>query len=92
MYAMVGTSKLNFENPDDAAQMANGILSSLSSAPGFVTGSFARSADGNHGRSMVVFDSEEQAKAAAENARANIPAEAPVEIVSIEVYEVVAHA
>ena len=57
-----------------------------------VTGSFARSADGNHGRSMVVFDSEEQAKAAAENARANIPAEAPVEIVSIEVYEVVAHA
>lgn len=92
MYAMVGTSKLNFAKPDDAAEMANGILSNLSSAPGFVTGSFARSADGSHGRSMVVFDTEEQAKAAAENARANIPADGPVEIVSIEVYEVVAHA
>jgi hypothetical protein len=86
MYAMVGTSKLNFENPEDAGQLANGI------PPGFVTGSFARSADGNHGRSMVVFDTEEQAKAAAANARANIPADGRVEIVSIEVYEVVAHA
>jgi hypothetical protein len=92
MYAMVGTSTLNFENPDDAAHMANGILSNLSSAPGFVTGSIARSADGNHGRSMVVFETEEQAKAAAENARAIIPADGPVEIVSMEVYEVVAHA
>ena len=92
MYAMVGTSKLNFENPDDAARMASGILSKLSGAPGFVTGSFARSADGDHGRSLVVFDTEEQARAAAESARANIPADGPVEIVSIEVYEVVAHA
>lgn len=92
MYAMVGTSNLHFENPDDAPQMANGILSNLSSAAGFVTGSFARSADGNHGRSMVVFDTEEQANAAVENARASIPADGPVEIVSIDVYEVVAHA
>ena len=92
MYAMVGTSKLSFENSDDAAQMANGILSNLGSAPGFVTGSFARSADGNHGRSMVLFETEEQAKAAAEKARAAIPADGPVEVVSLEVYEVVAHA
>ncbi len=41
---------------------------------------------------MLVFETEEQAKAAAENARASIPADGPVEIVSIEVYEVVAHA
>jgi hypothetical protein len=41
---------------------------------------------------MIVFDTEEQAKAAAESARANIPADGPVEIVSIDVYEVVAHA
>ena len=92
MYAMVGASKLNFDNPDDAAQMANGILSNLSSAPGFVSGAFARSVDGNHGRSMIVFDTEEQANAAAEKARATIPADARVEIVSLEVYEVVAHA
>ncbi len=92
MYAMVGTSKLNFANADDATQMANGILSNLRSAPGFVTGSFARSADGKNGRSMVMFDTEEQAKAAAESARATIPADGPVEIVSIDVYEVVAHA
>ena len=92
MYALVGTSKLNFENPDDAVKMANGLLSNLSNAPGFVTGSFARSADGNNGRSMILFETEEQAKAGAENARANIPADGPVELVSIDVYEVVAHA
>ena len=92
MYAMVGTSKLSFENADDAGRMANAILSNLRNAPGFVSGSFARSADGNHGRSMVLFESEEQAKAATEKARAAIPAGAPVEIVSLEVYEVVAHA
>lgn len=73
MHAMVGTSKLNFENPDDAAQMANGILANPSSTPGFVTGSFARSADGNHGRSMAVFETEEQAKAAAANALGQYP-------------------
>ena len=56
-----------------------------------MTGSCARSADGNHGRSMIVFDSDEQAKAAAETARATLPAGGPVEIVSIDVYEVVAH-
>ena len=38
--------------------MANGILSNLRNAPGFVSGSFARSADGNQGRSMVLFESE----------------------------------
>jgi hypothetical protein len=92
MYAMVGTSKLSFESTEDAAQMANGILSGLRSAPGFVTGSFVRSPDGNNGRSMVLFETEEQAKAAADTARSNIPAGGPVEIVSIEVYEVVAHA
>ena len=92
MYAVVGTSKLNFENPEDAAQMANGILSGLRNAPGFVSGSFARSADGNHGRSMILFDTEEQAGTAAKIARSSIPANGPVEIVSIEVCEVVAHA
>ena len=92
MYAMVGTSQLNFESSEDAGKMANGILSNLSGAPGFVSGAFARSADGKHGRSMVLFETEEEAKAAAEMARANIPAGGPVEIVSIDVYEVVAHA
>ncbi len=63
MYAMVGTSKLSFENTDDAGRMANGVLSNLRDAPGFVSGSFARSTDGSHGRSMVLFESEEQARA-----------------------------
>ena len=91
MYAVVGTSKLNFDNDDDAAQMANGILANLSQAPGFVTGSFARSADGRNGRSMILFETEEQAKAARETAKASVPANGPVEIVAIDVFGVVAH-
>lgn len=92
MHAIVGTSKLNFDNPEDAPKIAGGILSNLSSAAGFVTGSFARSADGKAGRSMVLFETEEQAKAAVENVRTKLPASGPVEIVSLEVFEVVAHA
>ncbi|HUF33703.1 MAG TPA: hypothetical protein VMN58_10910 [Acidimicrobiales bacterium] len=89
MYAIVGVSKLG---PEAKPEMAQGILANLRSAPGFVSGTFTRSPDGKNGRSMVLFETEEAAETAAANARASIPDDAPVEITSIEVYEVVAHA
>jgi hypothetical protein len=88
MYALVGASKLESEAGPELAQS---ILAGLSQAPGFVSGTFTRSTDGTRGRSMVLFETEEQAETARANALANIPDDAPLEIESVEVYEVVAH-
>ena len=64
----------------------------VSQAPGFV-GAHWVSLDGNNGASMLVFESEETAKAAAEQIRAaGSPAGSAVTVDSVEVGEVVAHA
>lgn len=89
MHAIVGASRLEAEA---GPELARGILQRLSQAPEFVSGTFTRSADGERGRSMVLFESEQAATTALENARANLPADVPMQIESLEVYEVVAHA
>jgi hypothetical protein len=89
MYAVVGLSRLN---PGATTDVAKGILGGMREAPGFVSGTVAWSSDGERGRSMILFESEDQAKAALERAVANMPADSPIEIESAEVCEVVAHA
>ena len=88
MHAIVGASKMKDGGDPNVAK---GILEGLSQAPGFVSGTFTRSLDGSRGRSMVLFETEAAAKSAMEAALAKIPADAPLEIESVEVYEVVAH-
>jgi heme-degrading monooxygenase HmoA len=59
--------------------------------PGFVSGYWTRSADGKRGSSMVIFESEEAAKAAAQMIP-NLPRPEFISFDSIEVGEVVAQA
>jgi hypothetical protein len=66
-------------------------IPALKQAPGFVAGNWV-SLDDRTGRGMVIFESEEAARAAAEQIRANPPAGDAVTIESIEVGEVVGHA
>ena len=89
MDALVGTAKLDPSRQDEVVAGAKSILANISQAPGFVSGVFTRSTDGTAGRSMIVFDSEAAARAVAENAQGMIPDDAPTEMVSLEVYEVV---
>lgn len=89
MYAIVGISRLK---PGATPEVAKGLVAGMGQAPGFVTGTVAWSTDGERGRSMFVFESEGAAKAALEQTLAKIPDDAPMEIESIEVCEVVAHA
>lgn len=89
MYAMVGSANLDPDRAEEAVEMAKNILENLSQAPGFVSGAFTRSPDGTAGRSMVIFETEEAARAVAENASSMIPADGPTELDSLEVYEVV---
>ena len=90
MHAIVGTSTIDTSRGEEAVKMAEGILANVSQAPGFVSGAFTRSADGTSGRSMILFESQEAAGAVAADARSLMPENPPVELVSLEVYEVVA--
>lgn len=88
MHAIVGTSTIDTSRGEEAVKMAQSILANVREAPGFVSGAFTRSADGRGGRSMMLFESEEAARAVAANARTLMPENPPVELVSLEVYEV----
>lgn len=89
MHAIVGASTMPAEL---GTEFAEGILAGMQKSPGFVSGTFTRSADRTRGRSMVLFESEEAAVAAREAALAAMPDNAPITIESVEVYEVVANA
>ncbi len=89
MYAIIGSSNIDASRSNEAIQLVKSMLDNISHAPGFVSAVFTRSPDGTTGRSMIVFESEEAAKAVAENARSMILADSPTEIVSLEIYEVV---
>ena len=66
------------------------VVPRVSQLPGFVTGYWTRSDDGSNGRSMIVFESEEAARAAVERISQSVPEGVTLE--SAEVREVVANA
>ena len=67
------------------------VIPRVSQAPGFVRAYWVRVSE-DTGTSMLVFESEEAAKAVAEQARTNAPPADAVTMNSIEVGEVVEHA
>jgi hypothetical protein len=68
------------------------VVPAVSSAPGFVAGYWTRSDDGSNGLSMLVFESEEAARATAERFRGRTIIPETVEVSRIEVREVFANA
>jgi hypothetical protein len=66
------------------------VVPRIASLPGFVAGYWTRSGDGSNGRSMLVFETEEAARTAAERIEGNVPEGVTLE--SAEVREVVASA
>ena len=69
-------------------ELSDQVAPQVSQAPGFVAGYWVR-LPGNKGTSIVAFESEEQARAAAERVQADREA---VTFDSVDVGEVVAHA
>ena len=89
MHAVVARSTLHdFER---GRMFLREAIPRLSQAPGFVTAHWVRLGQ-NSGTSMLIFESEEAAKAAAERIRANAPPADVTSIDSIEIGEVVEHA
>jgi hypothetical protein len=72
------------------AQLREQVVPQVSAAPGFVAGYWTRSDGGQDGLSMIVFESEEAARAVA----GRIPGQVPdtVTLESVDVREVVEHA
>jgi hypothetical protein len=66
------------------------VVPRVSSAPGFVAGYWTRSDDGSNGQSMLVFESEDAARTAADGLAAHVPEGVTLE--GAEVREVVASA
>ena len=66
------------------------VVPRVSQSPGFVAAYWTRSADGSNGQSMLVFESEDAARAVADRLGSNVPEGVTIE--SAEVREVVASA
>ena len=92
MHAVV--VRVNIGDPETAEQgLSERVVPQASKAPGFVAGYWTRSDDGTNGLSMLVFDSEDAARGAAERLQGP-EAMRPdtVTLESVEVREVLANA
>ncbi len=89
MHAVV--VKVNIQDAGPAEEYLKAeVVPRVSQAPGFVAGYWSRSDDGSNGLSMLVFESEEAARAI--SGQVVPPDEAPVTVEDVEVREVVASA
>ena len=89
MHAVV--VKVSIHDAADAqANLEKQVVPTVSRIPGFAAGYWTRSDDGSNGIAMVVFDSEDAARAASERIPESIPHTVTLE--NVEVREVVAHA
>ena len=86
MHAVVVT--VDIVDPDAARQGLDDVVAMVRQAPGFLAGYWVR-VDDAHGTSVVVFESEERARAAAPPADGGAPG---VKMTSVAVGEVLASA
>ena len=91
---MIGRVEIDADSVAEAeATLRQQLLPAVKEMPGFVSGTWTRSLDDKSGRSVVVFDSEESARAAAEAAKGMAPPpEAPITFGTFEVVRVVVQA
>jgi quinol monooxygenase YgiN len=94
MHAVVATVEIEAGKAEEATKaLREQVVPQVKQAPGFVSGTWARSADGKHGHSMVLFQSKEAAEAAAANLQQQGPPPGvPVKIAYVQVYEVLEQA
>lgn len=92
MHAVVVAVDIEGGKLEQATQMLNSVVvPAVSQSPGFVSGVWVHSVDGAHGQSIMVYENEETAKAAAAALEADGPPPgAPVKLVSVNVFEVAA--
>jgi hypothetical protein len=91
MHAVV--TKVTISDVESAEEgLRRQVVPAMSQAPGFVAGYWTRSGDGKDGLSMVVFESEDAARGAAERLRSGVERPDAVTLDSVEIRQVVEHA
>jgi hypothetical protein len=89
MYAVVVRVSIN-DSDGAENELKETVVPRISQSPGFVAGYWSRALDHTNGLSMLVFESEEAARAVADRIGGNIPEGVSLE--SAEVREIVANA
>jgi hypothetical protein len=85
--------RVNVSDPQPATQyLRETIVPRVSQAPGFVAGYWVRLEGGDEGNSVIVFESEDAARAAAEQLRASVDDNPGVTVDKVMIGEVVANA
>jgi hypothetical protein len=85
--------RVNITDPEPATQyLRETIVPRVSQAPGFVAGYWVRLEGGDEGNSVVVFESEDAARTAADQIRATVGENPGVNLDKVMVGEVVANA
>lgn len=93
MHALLVAVDIDAARGDEALKLLEEFtIPTAKSLEGFVRGVWLRSSDGSAGRGVVVFDSEDHAKAAAETVRQGPPPDAPVTLRGVDLFEVVGEA
>jgi hypothetical protein len=93
MHAVVGQVKIDTGREDEARTLlADFTVPAATALAGFQGGYWARAADADSGHSLLLFDSEENARAAAARIAEGPPPGAPVTVMSVNVCEVIAQA
>lgn len=93
MHAMIVTVAIDPARADESvAVLHDSTIPAVKAREGFVRGAWLRSSDSTSGRGVVLFDSEEHARTTADLVQQGQPADAPVTIQSIEIFEVVGEA
>jgi hypothetical protein len=93
MHAVVGQVRIDRGREDDARKLLEDfVVPTSKSLAGFQGAYWARALDADTGHSMLLFDSEENARAAAMRVAEGPPPGAPATFVSATVCEVLAQA
>lgn len=94
MHAVFGTVEIEADRVAESETMLKEqLLPRVKDFPGFVSGTWTRSMDDTQGRSLIIFDNEESARAAIEAAKEMAPPPgAPIKFGTFELFQVVAQA
>ena len=93
MHGLLVELEIEADRAEEAITLLHDVVvPMITQGPGFVSGTWMRSADGLHTRSLILYEDEAAARAAAERAGQGPPAGAPTRFVSAEVFEVMAQA
>jgi hypothetical protein len=93
VHALLVQLEIDPARADEAVKFLHEVaVPMISQGAGFVSGTWMRSEDGRHTRSLILYENEQTANAAATRAAEGPPPGAPTKFVSAEVFEVLAQA